>query len=321
MTTSRASWALVLTALALAAVAAGVGLWGRTGERGEEGAPADVAPASVAGSAPAGAGGESSTRAAAAFESVLEEERERAAARDREFAERLERVEASLAGLEEAVKDLEERAAALSAPAAGSEPEAISEIRTLLAQLKVRLDSIERLPAAAASPSPSPDGAAPARPTLEDPVLAGHVRDLSSADLTRRTSAAFSLFEAKDPRTAPWLIEALGSEDTVVRSVCARTLGVLEAAEAREALERVSAADPQSTVRLAATQALIKIGDRASSRALVDRLLDAEPQVRLVAFEALRGMAGEELGYDPDASEADRRMAHEQWIAWEKSRR
>jgi hypothetical protein len=64
----------------------------------------------------------------------------------------------------------------------------------------------------------------------------------------------------------------------------------------------------------------MSLGDRQSDSrvipALVERLADSDPVVRLVAHEELRRRTGRDFGYFPWASPEDRAGAISRWHAW-----
>jgi hypothetical protein len=50
--------------------------------------------------------------------------------------------------------------------------------------------------------------------------------------------------------------------------------------------------------------------------ALVDRLADSDPVVRLAAYEELRRRTGRDFGYVPWASPEERAVAIDRWRTW-----
>ena len=54
--------------------------------------------------------------------------------------------------------------------------------------------------------------------------------------------------------------------------------------------------------------------------ALIDRLEDTDPVVRLAAFEELRKDTGQTLGYRPWAGDGERSSAVSRWRSWWKQR-
>lgn len=61
--------------------------------------------------------------------------------------------------------------------------------------------------------------------------------------------------------------------------------------------------------------------DAAAVPALVEQLDSDDPAVRMLSIHALEQITGARLGYNPYASEAERRPAVERWAAAAKSRR
>ena len=85
-----------------------------------------------------------------------------------------------------------------------------------------------------------------------------------------------------------------------------------------ELSERFQHEDP--SVRIEAALEVGRTGNRKAVPYLVDRLTDSEPEVRFVAYLALRKITGETLGYRYYAPAAERDKAVARWRDWLKAR-
>lgn len=79
----------------------------------------------------------------------------------------------------------------------------------------------------------------------------------------------------------------VGNDDLNIRTLAARALGELRAASASDDLSRVLANDRSEMARIAAAQALGRIGSVNGAPALVDAMSDTSPYVRMHAVKAL----------------------------------
>lgn len=73
---------------------------------------------------------------------------------------------------------------------------------------------------------------------------------------------------------------------------------------------------PQEGVRRLTALAIGLLLDRRAAHYLVELLADPDEQVRYEAIDALYAMAGKDLGYVSDASEAERTLAIQRWQGW-----
>ena len=125
-------------------------------------------------------------------------------------------------------------------------------------------------------------------PFLEDerasPAL---VRALRSETPKVRAAAAGAMALAEGPSVSAALIEALGDEDAWVRYFAARSLGRQQVAESALALAALARDDKASHVRIAAVEALGRIGGETAVEAITPLLKSDEPDLARVAAEAL----------------------------------
>lgn len=96
---------------------------------------------------------------------------------------------------------------------------------------------------------------------------------LGNPDAGFRIVGAFSLGEVGDQKVIPALIETLQDMDRGVRMVAAYSLGEIRDQRAKEAL--IATLKDEITVRAAAAQSLVKLGD-SSGRAVLEELMSNE---------------------------------------------
>jgi twitching motility protein PilT len=120
---------------------------------------------------------------------------------------------------------------------------------------------------------------------LLDPVL----ELMSDSDDDVRSLAIVVASSFADPRVVPAAVSLLGDEDWWIRITAADTLGNLNDRRAVPALIE-SLGDPE--VRWAAVEALGRIGDPTSLRALARLLEDPAPEVRIEVLLALKRFEG-----------------------------
>lgn len=99
-----------------------------------------------------------------------------------------------------------------------------------------------------------------------------------------RLAAVWALGEIGDRNTLPALVRALGDADLSVRSTAAHALGQLGDQRGVQHIATHALRDPERAVRLAAVQALERLGQVGPIR---DLLKDQEWGIRLHAVEAL----------------------------------
>jgi len=109
---------------------------------------------------------------------------------------------------------------------------------------------------------------------------------LAGEDKHVRWGAAQALGEMGDRRAVPALITALGHADRSTRWKAAQALGDLKDARATEPLAAAARADRDRNVRLAAIEALLKIGGARAQAVLNDLSSDPDPEVKAWATAA-----------------------------------
>jgi HEAT repeat protein len=130
-------------------------------------------------------------------------------------------------------------------------------------------------------------------PFLEDeratPALLRALRDETPKV---RAAAAGAMALAEDPEVSAALIEALGDEDSWVRYFAARSLGRQKFAESTDALAEVARDDNANHVRIAAVEALGRIGGETAISAVASLLKSDDPDLVRVATEAFGKLQG-----------------------------
>lgn len=130
-------------------------------------------------------------------------------------------------------------------------------------------------------------------PYLEDeratPAL---VRALRHETPRVRAAAAAAMAQAEGGEVSARLIEALADEDSWVRYFAARSLGRQEAAESAGALAELARGDKSSHVRIAAVEALGRIGGETAVRVVSVLVNSGEPDLARAALNALGAMKG-----------------------------
>jgi HEAT repeat protein len=125
-------------------------------------------------------------------------------------------------------------------------------------------------------------------PYLEDErVTAALVRALRHETPKVRAAAAGALAQAEGPEVSKYLLEALGDEDSWVRYFAARSLGRQQVAEGTDALARLAQADKSNHVRIAAVEALGRIGGESAARFVAPLVKSDEPDLVRAAITAL----------------------------------
>lgn len=131
-------------------------------------------------------------------------------------------------------------------------------------------------------------------PFLEDERAApALVRALRNGTPKVRAAAAGAMALAEGPEVSAALIEALGDEDSWVRYFAARSLGRQLMAESTDALAALARDDSANHVRIAAVEALGRIGGETAVRVITPLLKSDEPDLVRVAVEALGKLKGE----------------------------
>ena len=169
-----------------------------------------------------------------------------------------------------------------------------------------------------------------------------------------RFDAAVALGKMDDPRVHRALIEALRDQSTYVRWAASEGLGELQVAEAyprvvsglRDSSSYVRSAsanalgkigeeaaiphlrsslyDRNLWVRNAAARALARLGDNSGIPVLIRNLestaRERDQMVREQADEFLREVTGENFGFDPQGTDAERQEAIRRWESWWRAR-
>lgn len=130
----------------------------------------------------------------------------------------------------------------------------------------------------------------------------------------RASSAEVLAFVERLPadQRAGYLVILLDRSQPSLRAAAALLLGDGGVPNAVAAL-RAHADDPDAEVRTACGIALWRLGEREGAERLVRALASSDDRERRLAIEALEGLFGTRLGFDPDAPEASRRDALARW--------
>lgn len=158
-----------------------------------------------------------------------------------------------------------------------------------LAELRARVEALEREVAARSSESDSGSTGAPERSPEEQ--------------------------EAHDRTVLRW-IERLGSEDEEVAFNATLELGKLKDRRADAALISALETHDDHYVRLGAAAALGEIGAVTAILPLIDALDAEDTLVRTAANDALQAITKASVPFRADGSTEERRRAQEAWRAW-----
>lgn len=139
-------------------------------------------------------------------------------------------------------------------------------------------------------------------------------------DLWRRWFAIRRAGRDRDAKQVGELVARFADDDRRLRLAAARALGEIGDRRAVPALTRLLAGGGDGTLVRAALRALAKIGDDAAAPEMVERLEDADEEIRAEAATALRFLSHRSFGFDPGAPAADRKAAVERWREWAKRR-
>jgi HEAT repeat protein len=125
-------------------------------------------------------------------------------------------------------------------------------------------------------------------PYLEDPrVLPALAAALCSQSTGARAAAARALGQVEGASAAPHLLAALDDADPWVRYFALRSIGQHGYPEALDAIDRLAQADPAGQVRIAALEALGRIGGPRAAALLAPFTQDADLDIARAALEAL----------------------------------
>ncbi len=137
--------------------------------------------------------------------------------------------------------------------------------------------------------------AASALGALKDPVAIEPLKKLlvdPSNEVKR--AAVFALAQINEQHVGSLPLLLLGNQDPAVRCASAQVLGRLRDKRAVEPLQYLLTEDVDAWVRYEAAQSLGEIGDRRAIPALVERMRDDAPQVRIATLKAVARLAVEE---------------------------
>ncbi|MCB9916645.1 MAG: HEAT repeat domain-containing protein [Planctomycetes bacterium] len=156
----------------------------------------------------------------------------------------------------------------------------VQELEQQVLFLQARVYELAEAPRlAAAAPAVDAPRPLPLPKTLEE--LVGRLAD---RDPVERVGALYALHKVSDPGVAAHVVPLLEDDDAYVRALAARTLERLDA--------------------------------RSAAAALIDHLDDVDAEVREACASALRAVTGEQLAYDPRASQPERRAGQARWRTW-----
>ena len=120
-------------------------------------------------------------------------------------------------------------------------------------------------------------------------------------DVLTKSAAIAAASELGGGVVAPALVDALNDPYAIVRIDAAHALGRMALPSTREPLIRALREDPYSAVRLAAARSLRNFRSGDVIVALIETLDDPERAVAYTAWESLRRITGENLGYQRQA--------------------
>ncbi len=144
---------------------------------------------------------------------------------------------------------------------------------------------------------------------LLEPNLADPVPDT-------RYYALQILAEVGDQRELARFLRALGDPDPGVVRVASEALGRHRDAETLPLVFQAIEEGKVRQVRWGSVLKPPKPFDREHVPYLVRRLVDERPDIRISAAIALNQITGQDFGFDPYASEAERRRAVMRWESW-----
>ena len=113
-----------------------------------------------------------------------------------------------------------------------------------------------------------------------------------------RQTIQVAIAECKTPLAQSVLLAGLNDDDREVRITCCRLLGHRADPSSVAALSRVVAADSDSDVRIAATDALGGIPGAGSIQGIAVAIRDRDPAMQYAGVEAMKKASGQDLGND-----------------------
>jgi hypothetical protein len=111
------------------------------------------------------------------------------------------------------------------------------------------------------------------------------------------------------------LVAKLADSDPGARYSAVVALGNYRGSKVITALEE-SITDTEDYVRVAVIRNLRKLSSKSSMPMIIESLRDKDYFVRAAARDALRALSGAEMGFDPDASSAEREAKVKAWEDW-----
>ncbi len=138
----------------------------------------------------------------------------------------------------------------------------------------------------------------PERRVPEDIVVTLSEAWKTEPEPVSRMQALLALRRIEHDRTRQAFLDALGDPDPLVRQTTCDVLGALALPDAVPALAERLSSDVSVDVRLAAANALRRIGTSEAAEALYRSLADADPAVRLRCRQLLADLVGEDHGSD-----------------------
>jgi len=123
--------------------------------------------------------------------------------------------------------------------------------------------------------------------TIQAAPLNESLAQLKSSDVVKRRNAAQDLVNARNPESAPALLQAASDKDAYVRKLAIQGLGYLRLKEAIPVIDKVLGEDPSPEVRQTAVESLGYINDPGCSAALGKALNDKSKAVRLTAIRVV----------------------------------
>lgn len=133
-------------------------------------------------------------------------------------------------------------------------------------------------------------GSAQEQPSAFSPDVQAAIKLLDSEDLYTRQLGFLRLEALRDPATIPVIRRYVASKDPDARALSARALAAIEGTGAIPTLVELLMHDKSPRVRLAAILALEPLKDPSVMPALIERLRDRKPEVRMAAADVVSRM-------------------------------
>ena len=121
---------------------------------------------------------------------------------------------------------------------------------------------------------------------------------------------------ARGEKSIPLLLQAMESKDPKVRAEAAWTLGRIRDTRAIPFLRKYLN-DPDPTVGMEVSRALLTMGDDQGGPNLIIGLRSRNPRYRYYCHEALKAWSGLDFGYEPKGKDqVARETALRKWMEW-----